>query len=278
MKKEPGVRKDGQDGGLKMEALRVAEPVRLLSAAGGEGCLFLVQSGGGALYCDQGAGGGQSAGPGSVLLLGRRDCDFAPAGDGPAELLGCRFRLELMSDALKDRLMDPAKAPLVLPGDPAWSGRVRTLLELLADDWQQPGCPGRLYLALLLSYVDRQLAAASAAAPAPRNETVEKICAYLMEHYNQKLNLGSVAARFYLSPYYLSRLFRRVTGQSIVDYINARRIEAACRLLKNSSLGINDVAEATGFSTAAHFRRVFREQVGVSPIQYRKAYRGRGKT
>ena len=82
-----------------------------------------------------------------------------------------------------------------------------------------------------------------------------------------------MAAQFYLSPYYLSRLFRRVTGQSIVDFINVRRIEAARRLLESTDLGINDVAEETGFSTTAHFRRVFHEQVGVSPMQYRKACR-----
>ena len=130
-----------------------------------------------------------------------------------------------------------------------------------------------LYLALLLHYVSRQAAAGQNAAQ-PRNETIEKICSYLSANYSQKLDLGSVAARFYLSPYYLSRLFRRVTGQSIVDFINARRIEAARRLLETSDLGINDVAEATGFSTTAHFRRVFREHVGVSPMQYRKARRG----
>lgn len=56
-----------------------------------------------------------------------------------------------------------------------------------------------------------------------------------------------MAAQFYLSPYYLSRLFRRVTGQSIVDFINARRIEAAQRLLETTELSITAVAEQTGF-------------------------------
>ena len=152
---------------------------------------------------------------------------------------------------------------------------MHTLLELAAGAWQEPDCPGRLYLSLLMHYAGKEAAAESGSASAPRNETVEKICAYLMANYNQKLNLGSVAAQFYLSPYYLSRLFRRVTGQSIVDFINVRRIEAARRLLETTDLGINDVAEETGFSTTAHFRRVFHEQVGVSPMQYRKAYRSR---
>ena len=72
---------------------------------------------------------------------------------------------------------------------------------------------------------------------------MDKICAYLIANYNQKLTLGGVAARFYLSPYYLSRLFRRVTGQSIVDFINVRRIEAARHLLETTDLRISAVAE-----------------------------------
>ena len=73
-----------------------------------------------------------------------------------------------------------------------------------------------------------------------------------------------------LSPYYLSRLFRRVTGQSIVDYLNNRRIEAAQKLLETTELSISAIAEQTGFASAAHFRRVFREVMDISPLQYRK--------
>ena len=105
--------------------------------------------------------------------------------------------------------------------------------------------------------MEQEHRAQSAADARPRNETVEQICAYLAANYQQKLSLTEVAARFYISPYYLSRLFRRVTGQSIVDYINARRIEAAQKLLETTELSIGSVAEQTGFASAAHFRRVF---------------------
>ena len=74
-------------------------------------------------------------------------------------------------------------------------------------------------------------------------------------------------------PYYLSRLFKRVTGQSIVDYINNRRIEAAQKLLETTELSISAVAEQTGFASAAHFRRVFHEVMGTGPLQYRKAHK-----
>ena len=133
--------------------------------------------------------------------------------------------------------------------------------------------PGPLYLLLILHYVEQECAAETGDAARPRNETVEQICAYLSANYRQKFSLTEVAAKFYLSPYYLSRLFRRVTGQSIVDYLNNRRIEAAQKLLENTELSINAVAEQTGFASAAHFRRVFREVMGSGPLQYRKGHK-----
>ena len=121
--------------------------------------------------------------------------------------------------------------------------------------------------------MEQEHRAQSAADARPRNETVEQICAYLAANYQQKFSLTDVAARFYLSPYYLSRLFKRVTGQSIVDYINNRRIEAAQKLLETTELSISAVAEQTGFASAAHFRGVFHEVMGTGPLQYRKAHK-----
>lgn len=109
MKNDAGSKKSSQDGRLKVEALQLTGPARLLSAASGEGGLFMVLSGSGMLFWNQGPEGGVGAGPGSVLLLGRRDCDFEPAGGWPAELLGCRFPLEMMTEVQKARLVDGSK-------------------------------------------------------------------------------------------------------------------------------------------------------------------------
>lgn len=58
-----------------------------------------------------------------------------------------------------------------------------------------------------------------------------------------------------------------------MDYINGLRIEASLKLLTETDLSIGDVAEQTGFASAAHFRRVFRENMNISPLQYRKSHR-----
>lgn len=194
------------------------------------------------------------------------------------ELAFCAFSAAALSELRGASQRDFSKllsadAPTVLHGSAQWNSRIRTLLELMRSAQSEPDFPGMAYLVLVLHYAEQQYAAESRAATRPHNETIDQVCSYLAANYAQKLSLAEVATQFYLSPYYLSRLFRRVTGQSIVDYINSRRIEAAQRLLESTDLSISDVAEQTGFSTAAHFRRVFRELMGMSPLQYRKGHR-----
>ena len=213
--------------------------------------------------------------PGCVLLLGPGAWVVSQAGHALPEMLGCGFPLtalhEMKNATGEDflRLFAPG-SQMALYGSIQWASRLRTLLEMMRSAMGEPEYPGGLYLALTLHYVEQEHRAQSAADARPRNETVEQICAYLAANYQQKLSLTEVAARFYISPYYLSRLFRRVTGQSIVDYLNNRRIEAAQKLLETTELSISAIAEQTGFASAAHFRRVFREVMDISPLQYRK--------
>ena len=224
--------------------------------------------------------GGQSVlvNPGSAVLLGPGGCSFLQTGSAVPQIVGCHFPLgmlhELKITAGRDfsRLFAPG-GRTVLYAPVQWTSRIRTLLEMMSSAMDEQDYPGPLYLLLILHYVEQECFAESSAVARPRNETVEQICAYLAANYRQKFSLPEVAAQFYLSPYYLSRLFRRVTGQSIVDYINNRRIEAAQKLLETTELSISAVAEQTGFASAAHFRRVFREVMGTGPLQYRKGHK-----
>lgn len=219
---------------------------------------------------------------GAVLLLGCRcACTLRAIGYIQPETIECTFPYSFCPERYSPSLPDLASifaqgTPVVLRGTAQNSNRLRTLLELMYGSEQEPNFPDKPYLALLFYYV-AQAYMVDRSEDRPRNGTVEQVCAYLAANCTRKLTLSDVAAQFYLSPYYLSRLFRRVTGQSIVDYINGQRIELAQRLLEETDLSISAVAEQTGFSTAAHFRRVFRELLGVSPQQYRKNHGGRSR-
>lgn len=105
-----------------------------------------------------------------------------------------------------------------------------------------------------------------------QNKLIEDIQKYISVHYRENLSLSEIATQFFISPSYLSRLFKRVTNLSIVEYTNGVRIMAAKTLLEKSDMKVSELAESVGFSTTVHFNRLFKEGTGFSPHQYRKTY------
>ena len=106
-----------------------------------------------------------------------------------------------------------------------------------------------------------------------KSKYVLQTLSYIAEHYAEKLTLTGIASQFYISPYYLSRLFKKSINLSLIEYINGVRIKAAQNLIEKSNESISDIAEKTGFMTTAHFRRVFKDATGLSPQQYRQYYK-----
>lgn len=127
-------------------------------------------------------------------------------------------------------------------------------------------------LLLLLKHLAREQLSKVGGPAAAVNPVVDQIQQFISRHYAEKLSLTGIAHQFYISPYYLSRLFKRTIGLSLVEYVNGVRIKAAQHLLEESTCSISEIAESTGFATAAHFRRVFKAASGYSPQQYRLYY------
>lgn len=104
------------------------------------------------------------------------------------------------------------------------------------------------------------------------NKTVDKVTSFISQNYREPLSLKTIAAQFYISPYYLSHLFKKWTSLSIVEYINSVRIRAAKKYLETTNLKITEITDLAGFSTSSHFGKVFKLGTGLSPNQYRKYY------
>ena len=93
---------------------------------------------------------------------------------------------------------------------------------------------------------------------------------YIRENYNRNLTLENVAQQIYISPYYLSHMFREELGITFVEYLTMVRMEEAKKLLMDPSLSVVAVASQVGYEDASYFSKVFKKYVGVSPNRYRR--------
>ncbi len=97
----------------------------------------------------------------------------------------------------------------------------------------------------------------------------EKIKAYIEEHYREDISRADIAAYVYVTPNYLSKLFRQETGFTLREYINQCRIREAKRLMATTSMSVGDVALEVGFDNLSYFSTVFKKACGVSPAAWR---------
>lgn len=105
------------------------------------------------------------------------------------------------------------------------------------------------------------------------SDFIEKVIAYIGEHYGEELNLDAIAKQFAISRYYLCHAFKRQTGTSVVKFITSRRIYMAKKMLKDSFATITDIGYECGFSDSAYFTKTFRRAEGISPGVYRSRMR-----
>lgn len=89
------------------------------------------------------------------------------------------------------------------------------------------------------------------------------------QHYQQDLNVKWVAEQLFVSQSHLMHEFKAVTGTTFNKWLTAYRIDKAKQLLRSSNMQINEVAAAVGITGAGYFGQVFRNSVGVTPLQYR---------
>ncbi|UWP58561.1 AraC family transcriptional regulator [Ruminococcus gauvreauii] len=95
---------------------------------------------------------------------------------------------------------------------------------------------------------------------------------YIDENYSEDLTLQKISDQFFISPSYLSHLFKRKLGYSPIHYIVRRRIGEAQSLLIMSQKSITEIASMVGFDNLSHFNVQFKKYVGLSPLSYRKKY------
>lgn len=102
---------------------------------------------------------------------------------------------------------------------------------------------------------------------------VRKVIDYINLNIENNLSVNQIANVFYISPTYLSRLFKKETGISVIEYINKLRIKHATFLLRDTYLSIQDIGRVIGINDINYFSRLFKKYMNETPTQYRKNFK-----
>ena len=103
------------------------------------------------------------------------------------------------------------------------------------------------------------------------NKLAEEIAAFIQQEYtNQNLNISYIADHFGFTPSYVSKVFRDYSHQSLLDYINEIRVNAAKELMQDKSVMVGDVSTQVGFTNVRTFTRIFKKYVGVTPGKFKE--------
>ncbi len=113
--------------------------------------------------------------------------------------------------------------------------------------------------------------------PVPITSTyMTKECARIKEYldinYSDPITLDTLTELTHMNKYYMAHSFAKYTGQSPIQYLNQRRMEAACTLLKDTDHSISSISSTVGFSSQSYFTQAFRKKYGMTPIKYRQQH------
>jgi AraC-like DNA-binding protein len=152
---------------------------------------------------------------------------------------------------------------IVRPGDLAASPAFFAMARLLAcyfdeKDRQffQSGCKAFL---LEWEFVRQQ----------QRSLLLKKLFEHLAVHYAEKFSISQAAELSGMSAARLAKVFKKVSGTTLLAYVNHVRISHAARLLKETEQSVAAIAQQVGFSDQSHFDKRFKRSMGVSPREHR---------
>lgn len=184
--------------------------------------------------------------PEFVVISGHHDFDYART----ALKLGVRnYLLKPLDD-------EELESTILRIGRELSGRRERRLREETMDE----GSRSALMLFREYSMEDRE---------EPAARYVSGAVSFIHESYQRNLSVEEAAERQKISAGYLSRIFKKETGYTFIDYLMYYRVKRAADLLRTSDLKIYEVADMVGYADQRYFSQVFRRVVGMTPRQFK---------
>ncbi|MFW5856464.1 MAG: helix-turn-helix transcriptional regulator [Planctomycetota bacterium] len=165
-----------------------------------------------------------------------------------------------------------APAGALAPGVWTIDDGVERAVEWIREELRTPHAPREARLDALATWLTLEvlrLTGAATASPAlpPAVAEAKRI---LDTRFHEPLSLRDLAETVFLHPDYLRQLFRQSLGEAPLHYLIRRRLEVACRLLRESEEPIRAIALHVGLENPYYFSRLFRKWIGIPPSEYRR--------
>ena len=198
------------------------------------------------------------------------------AGDFILIRPGSEYRQRLDSEIVSEYVsfnfttdMDLSSVPAVTTG--ALNAKINLLLNACDGFPNTDGALDKIgYLlgALLLTVRD-------SVTNAQKHPLALEIRDYILEHYTERITLGSIAERFHFSVSYCNNVFKRETQKTIVDFVIEERMRKAKELLTYTDFSLPEIALKVGYEDYNYFSRLFKKHTRHTPTQYRARYSGK---
>lgn len=156
--------------------------------------------------------------------------------------------------------------------------RLRIILNSLIKRYRSAGPGGSFSLEcskylLLESLSENFLISEEENPAAPEDQRIGEVLDYINRHYSEKLSLGGLAERLYLSESYLSRLFKNTVGMTFREYISRIRLNNAVESLLYTEKSITQISQECGFENLSAFNKLFKKNFSCSPSEYKNRLR-----
>lgn len=186
-------------------------------------------------------------------MVGKTDYDYSP--DFLADVFSTDDQQVMKS---RNPIFD--KIELVPSADGSLDWLCTTKIPLFGRDNEVVGLAG---LARIISDSDSVYA---------EHPEMHRIVDYVRVHYREKLTVADMAEVAGISVSSQERLFRKMFGLTPLMYLRKTRLNAACKLLRESDVSLAEIASACGFNDQTNMTRAFRLELKITPLRYRRRF------